>query len=295
MGKEYFYVALSGILSGLVVFGAQLLLNEGLSLLELSIIPFAVALLPLLPFLFFKKFRFKNELVPLLLLYGIISAILVVFEFAPLFLGLPVSILVLLLYMQPLWTVLYTKFFAKDHVGIYEVVSCILVILGAAILLQPWAEKSAYPVIGVIVAFLGGITLSGWIILGSVLSKRGSHPVSSKIAELLVTVVLLSLVSFVAKYFISSNALEFSFDFSSTLWMIIIGYGIASQLVNHLFYLTGVKLVPATHAGIIVLLEPVSAVILSLIFLNQQLTLNIVLGGFFIIAANVLVMIKPAP
>lgn len=295
MRKEYSYVAISGILSGLVVFGGQFLLNKGLSLFQLSIIPFVIALLPLLPFLSIKKYQFKKELLPLLTIYGFVSAVLVVCEFVPLLLGIPVSILVLLLYMQPLWTIIFTKFFTKDQVGIYEVCSCMLVIIGATVLLQPWTETSTYSPLGVMIALIGGMALSGWIIVGSMLSKKQSHPISSKIAELLLPVIMISVVAFAGKIFSSSQLFEFSLKFSPLVWVFIIAYGLLSQLINHLLYLKGVQVVPALHAGIIVLLEPVSAVILSIIFLNQTLTTSIIVGGSLIIAANVLIMIKSAP
>jgi drug/metabolite transporter (DMT)-like permease len=53
-----------------------------------------------------------------------------------------------------------------------------------------------------------------------------------------------------------------------------------------------VKKVPTIEAGIILLIEPISGALLATIFLGQQITLNIVIGGFLILLANYLVLTK---
>jgi drug/metabolite transporter (DMT)-like permease len=54
----------------------------------------------------------------------------------------------------------------------------------------------------------------------------------------------------------------------------------------------GTKKVPTVDAGIIMLLEPVVGSILAIIFLNQALTLNIIIGGIIILLANYLTIRK---
>ena len=44
MQKEYLYVALSGILSGVIVFGGAVFVSLGLTLFEMSIVPQALGL-----------------------------------------------------------------------------------------------------------------------------------------------------------------------------------------------------------------------------------------------------------
>ncbi len=68
--------------------------------------------------------------------------------------------------------------------------------------------------------------------------------------------------------------------------LILIAFAIITQIINHFFYLNGVKKVPTVDAGIILLLEPVSAAILSAIFLNQPITFNITSGGALILFVN---------
>ena len=50
--KGYFFVALAGILSGTIVFGGKILSEMGLSLFQVSVIPYLLASLIILPFAF---------------------------------------------------------------------------------------------------------------------------------------------------------------------------------------------------------------------------------------------------
>ena len=55
------------------------------------------------------------------------------------------------------------------------------------------------------------------------------------------------------------------------------------------------RTIPAEKVGMILLIEPVIAILLDIIFLNYTLTANFVVGAALIIGANiVLILKKPA-
>lgn len=292
MQKEYLYVVLTGILSGFIVFAGQGFVNMGLSLYEIAIIPYSLSLIFLVPFLFKKEYRFEKRLVWLLILYGVISALSVLTEFGGVVLGIPVAIVVLLLYTQPLWTILIGRVFLKEKLTKETIIACIIVLAGIFILINP-AKTGFYFKPGILVALLGGIMISLWIIVGSILSKRGSHPIATKYAETLFMIITLVLIYPLMSFFIKDpSIISFSLNWPLKIWLYFVIFNLFTQVAGHLFFFYGLKKVKSSTAGIILLLEPVVAAILALIFFKQTLTWNMVIGGVLILIANYIVIKK---
>lgn len=292
--KEYWFVIASGMISGLIVFMGQVFRNLGLSAYEISTLPYFVTCLILTPFVFLnKKHGFKSNLFGLLLLYIIFSVTTIYSQYIAIFAGAPVALVVLFLYTQPLWTFLISIFFLKEKATKYNVWGSILVLLGILLLVNPFQAANHSTVAGIIVALIGGIGLSGWVVFGSLLSKRGNSPMNS-LFSIMAGAVIFGLISqpFASKLIHQPDITNLSIAHSPKIWLIIIAYSTVVTLFSHLLYLNGVKKVKTVDAGIIMLLEPVVGVILAAIFLHQPITLSIILGGALILFANYLVISK---
>lgn len=292
--KEYWFVAIAGVLFGLVVFGGKVLANLGLSLYEMSLLPSLVAVGVLFLFVIFnKECRFKKGTFGMLLFYGLVLSFITVAQFGAVILGVSVAITVLLLYTQPLWTMIFSVFFLKEKIVTKDIISCAIVLLGLFVLVNPFQEWVVNNWIGIIFALIGGISLSGWVVIGRVLSKRGNHPINSLFASNLFMIILLLAVHPLVNMIIHDSSLVMlSLHFTPIIWFYILMFGFFSIVVSQLFYLNGVKKVSAVDAGIILLLEPISGAILAVIFLGQPITLNIITGGFLILFANYLILTK---
>lgn len=292
MEKEYWFVILSGILSGTIVFGGALFARMGLSLYELATLPFIFTVIFLLPFVLFKKeCRFKRSFLPLALAYGLVSVFVVLSQFGAIILGVPVAIIVLLLYTQPFWTIILSKLFLGEKTTALQRIACALVLIGVAVLVEPWNVTTPAPLGGTIVALIGGISLAGWVIIGSVASKRQSHPITSKFAETFFMLIFLAILYPLLSFFVHEpSVMQFRLAWPWQIWLYLLIFNIVAGVVNHLLYLNGVKKVPTNEAGIIMLLEPVSGAILAVIFLHQSITWSIGIGGFIILLANYLVI-----
>lgn len=292
--KEYWFVVVAGILSGLVVFGGKVLANFGLSLYEISVLPFAFATIVLALFVIFKKeCRLQKGMLKFLLLYGLVSLLITVAQFGAVVLGVSVAITVLLLYTQPFWTILFSFIFLKEKITKRDIISCIIVLLGVFLLVNPFKDVAIQNWAGIIMALIGGISLSGWVVVGSVLSKKGNNPINSLFMGNFFMIILLLLAYPIAAVMIhDSSLIRLSLNFSPIVWIYILTFGVLVGVVNQLFYLNGVKKVPAIEAGIILLLEPISGALLAALFLGQEITINLVVGGILILFANYLVLTK---
>jgi drug/metabolite transporter (DMT)-like permease len=296
ISAEHWFVVTAGILSGLVVFGGKVLADFGLSIYEISILPFLFATIILSFFVIFKKecrFDFKKGIFWLLLLYGIVGLFVTVAQFSAVVFGVSVALTVLLLYTQPLWTMIFSYFILKEKIVAKEVIACIIVLLGVLILINPFQENINYNWIGILLALIGGFSLSGWVVVGSLLSKKGNNPINSLFTgNFLLIIFLLCFYPFARALMPDNSISRLSFDFTPAVWFYILAFGVLVGVANQLFYLNGVKKVPTVDAGIIMLLEPISGSVLAGIFLEQALTLHIFIGGFFILFANYLVLTK---
>ena len=68
-----------------------------------------------------------------------------------------------------------------------------------------------------------------------------------------------------------------------THWGIILGIVIFSTVLPHILFYQGVSRLEASRVGIISTIEPVVTVILGVIFLNEALTIPIIIGGGFVL------------
>ena len=99
----YLYLALSGILDGGVIFGAKVLSNLGASLFELMIYP---NLLSVLFIAYFARCDLhKLWRIPLKMKFLFAAALFFITlgQYTPIFLKIPVTLVVLLIYLQPVW------------------------------------------------------------------------------------------------------------------------------------------------------------------------------------------------
>lgn len=291
MKKGYFFVALAGLLSGTIIFGGAVFAKLGLSLFEIALFRTAFSLL-LLPYLIYKKeLHLPKKLLKILIIFGFIEACAVLLEFAPVVLGVPVAIAVLLLYTAPLWTVVLSKFFFNEKITKSKIIGIILVIIGIIILVNPFQVSGSINLIGALLALAAGVFLSLWTIFGKLCGEENSHPVKTQFYTVLFTLLFLTIFYPIMSFFLKQEALiSFSLSHSINIWIYLALFAVISNIVPHVSYYHGIKEIPASTAGIILLLEPLSGAILAALFLSQAITLNIFIGGLFILLANYIVI-----
>jgi len=76
-------------------------------------------------------------------------------------------------------------------------------------------------------------------------------------------------------------------DLSVESWSLLVLFAMTAEILPVIALFKGSQTVEASISGIILLLEPISAALLAIMFLHEQLTGNILLGGLLILIANV--------
>lgn len=292
--REYWFIIFAAVLYGTITVGAQFFTNLGLSLFEITLYRVVFASLILLPIVLIKRrYLIKKRMIIFFTIYGLVGAMLGLAEFGGIVLGVPVAVVVFLLYTQPIWTIIFGKLMLNEKITPRKVMAVFVALIGVVVLLKSWATESVGSLAGIISALIAGVLLSLWIILGRKSGVYKQHPIttitgwvwSSSIWLLLLWPIFALLVH-------EPNISRFSISFPVQYWpYFIIFASIACVIPGSLFY-RGVQKIHASVAGIILLLEPVSATILASLLFAQPVGLNIFLGGALILFSNYLVIRK---
>jgi drug/metabolite transporter, DME family len=291
MKKGHRFIILTGILSGTIVFGGAVFAKMGLSLFQIAVFRAAFSLLLLFYLLYKKDLGLSKKLLMIFVVFGFIEAMSLLTEFAPVVLGVPVSITVLLLYTAPLWTVILSRSIFKEKITTLKVVAIALVLLGVIFLVDPRTIEASGNLVGILLALAGGLFLSLWAVFGKICGNEKIHPVKTQFYTVLLTLLFVAIFQPIAASLIRDFSLTgFSLNLPATIWVYLAIFALVSSLIPHLAYYHGIKEVPASTAGVILLLEPLSGTILAALFLAQAIALNVLLGGILILAANYLVI-----
>lgn len=291
---NYLYLVISGILFGGVVFGGKVLSNMGASLFEIMLYPNIIP--AVLIFYFARKDVSHLFSLPLRFTLLLMAAMffITVGQYAPLFFNIPVTLVVLLLYLQPVWTVLIDKFYYHHQTDWREWLLVISMMIGLVILINPFSEVS-FSAGGIILALLGGLGISVWVFATKFLSQQEISPWGTFWICCVYSVVpvVLLYAGLEAYGYGDKSLVAFSDTISGKLWLAFIFYSlIIVTLPNVLVYYHN-KTIPAPQIGMILLLEPLTGIILDVVFLNMQLTWNIVVGGLIILIANLIMIFLP--
>ena len=292
MSREYWFVTTAALLYGTIAAGGQFFINLGLSLFEVSLYRVLLISLILLPVVLVKRqYLIKRGAIYFFTVYGLIGAFLELTQFAGIALGVPVAIVVFLLYSQPIWTVPLAKILLNEKITVRKIISVVIALLGLAVLLKSWDIKSFDSMVGVTCALLGGIFLSLWIIWGRKSGINDQHYLTTTIGWSGFSVIWLLLLWPITALFIQEpSIIELSLHSLADHWVNFLIFGFVAGVIPHLLFYRGMEKVEASVAGIILLLEPVSATLLAKMIFNQPIGLDVIWGGGLILLSNYLVI-----
>lgn len=285
-----FELILAGILFGGITTGARFLAGLGLSLYEISFFTLGLATLMLSPFAMGQKVNWKK--LKYLALYGLAGALLQLAGFAGIILLVPVAVVSLFMYSQPIWTVFLSALFLKERIDKRKILAVFSAIAGVIILVNMISVKN-YNIWGTIAPLIGGFLLSVWIVGGRKIAIEKEPASFITFAYCGFTTLWLLLIYPLFKIIVPQSMFSsLSFTHSSAVWLNLLWIVLISRVISNWLFYKGIKKVEASRTGIIVLIEPISVAIISAIAFSQPITISLVMGGGLIIFANYLVMVN---
>lgn len=290
MQKEHWFVIIAAIFYGTITVGGKFFADLGLSLYEISLYPMIfMSLFFLILILLHRQYLFREDMLPFFLVYGLIGALAILSQFGAIILGIPVAVVALLSYSQPIWTTAFGKMILDESVTARKILAVAIALAGILLLLRSWNIERVGSPAGITLAILGGAFLSLWIIWGRKSGINNQHYVTTTAGWAFFSVFWLFLLWPVVGFFAQDSAIiRLSTEFPLKYWLFLMAFAFFACIIPALFFFRGVQRIDATTAGIILLMEPVSATTMASILFAQPIGLNIILGGGLILSSNYL-------
>lgn len=287
------FIAASALFYGFITVGGRWLADGGCSLLEVSFYPL------LLTALLLSIFRpgnlrllFHRAHLPFFLTFGLIGAALQVTQYGGIVMGIPVAIVALLLYLQPMWTLLISRVCLGETITGPKLAGLLLCLGGVLILLAPAELQLPEVRAGLTFALAAGMVLSCWVLWGkrSEQLDRVSPLVKTHGYALFSSLWLLPAAMAAPWLPLDRRFVELSgLRFQEQFWPIV-AVALFAYLIPSCLFLAGVRHTEASTAGLLLVLEPLSAAVLAFLLLGQSIGWATAFGGSLILAANLLVL-----
>ncbi|HEU5263451.1 MAG TPA: EamA family transporter [Gaiellaceae bacterium] len=273
---------------------SKVVLDSGLSSLELAQIRATCAALGLLAFLLvFARARLRVGRRELLFLvaFGVVGVAMVQWLYFVAIHNLPVGVALLIEFTAPLFVALFARFVYREHIRRRIWVAVILCIAGLAIVVEVWAGI-AFSTVGVTAAVGGAFGLTAYLLMAE-RERRQRDPVSLSFYGFLFAAALWAVVQplweFPWDVLADTVSLQGNFsEHSAPMWLLV-GFVVVIGTMVTFSLLTGaLRHISATRASIVATLEPVMATVVAWLWLEETFGLTqliggaVVLGGIFL-------------
>src|SRR3954451_5103810 len=191
----------------------------------------------------------------------------------------------LITYANPILMAVIAPILIDERLGPRTAGALAVSVAGIALItvLGPTSGSGAVEPFGVGLAVLSAISYAFLIVMVKK-SGRGIEPVQQVFTQTVVGAAILSPFAIFGGGYGEMDAVD---------WLRLALLGILLTGVSGVVYVSALRFVPATEAGILAYMEPVSAALLAVLILGEQMTWAIVVGGVLIVAAGVAVITQP--
>jgi drug/metabolite transporter (DMT)-like permease len=296
MRREHLLIFIAALFYGTVVAGGEFFLRRGFSLFEIALYPILLMTLAVLPVVVFRpRYSIPREKIPFFVVYGFIGAFAEFGQFVGLVFDVPIAVVALALYTQPLWTICFGAALLGERITTRKMTAAALAFAGAtALLLGPWAMGVAHPLSGIVAALSASVFISLWVIWGRKSGINEQHYITTTFGwGVFTTLWLVILWPLVNRIVTNAAVTRLSVDFPTKYWIYLFVFAIGGGIIPSFCFFKGLRVVDASVAGIILLLEPVSAALLGAIFFSQTLDTTTFAGGALILLSNYVISGDP--
>jgi len=271
---------------------AKVVLAEGLSPWRLTQVRSGGAFLILITFfLLFKRheLRATRQEIPWLIAFGVVAVVLVQALYFVAIGRIYLGTALLIEFTAPIWILLFMRFVLKKQVDRLLWLALALSFSGLIVVTQVWRGLTLDG-IGLLAAFLDSIALAGYFLIAEKLGKTKTGAVMTVWGfgiGTLIMAFMMPLWSFPTEYFTISMQLPGFLDqYSLPGWMLIGWVVVFGTLLPYLLVIAGLRIISASTASIIGILEPVLASLFAWWFLSEVLN-NVQLAGAIVVVIGI--------
>ncbi|WP_352418341.1 DMT family transporter [Proteiniborus sp.] len=167
--------------------------------------------------------------------------------------------------------------FFKDKVSIIKIIALIFSTIGV---LMFFDGKTTGNTIGIVLAIVSGISYAFYMLF---IEKTGLRLINS----LLITFYI-CVINAIFMFIFATLTNQITFKLTLDAWIYTFVIAILNSLGAVNLLQLGIKYIGASTAAILCTFEPITSVILGIFLLNEEKSMNVVIGCLFVIAAVII-------
>ncbi len=285
--RGYLYVVLAALMWGLSGSSAKFLFNSGITpfqLVQMRLTISAVLLFLCLLIRFSYLLKISRKDILYFILFGTVGMAGVQFTYLFTISKIKVAAAILLQYLAPSFIALHSVVFMREKLNRLTLIALAGATFGCYLVVGAYnLEILSMNIVGIISGLLSALTFAWYAIHGEY-GMRRYNPW---------TVLFYALLFGAVVWNILHPPLEgFMHAYSPVQWFWILYIGVMGTLVPFGLYLEGINLIRATRASITATIEPITAGIISYIFLNEIMEIPQITGGVIVIASIILLQLN---
>ena len=250
--------------------------------------------------LFFLKKRsiflhsWEKNLQKTYIIQGFLFVLMILVYLSSIALKTPVGEAALLVQTHPIITLIVGYHFLDEEFTSKKVFAVLLAMLGLILLTEPWQwETFLDNLIGDLFALANGFLYAIYLLVGRASSKsREETPYILSISWILFWSIIIAIPVLFSLSFLplSSNLVSFSVSklFKSEILLIGILFALFGSIMPYGLIMVAQKKIESSKTSILLLGEPIGAIILGAIILNESINIFYIIGGSLIILAVIL-------
>lgn len=243
----------------------------------LRIVTAAVMLLSLLPSLWSTLKNLSKREVLYLSLQSLIGVLgmTVCYFIAVNFVG--AGIAVSLLYTAPVFSLVLAFFLLREHITTKALVLAVIAVLGVA--MTTLGDTLSFNW-GIVFGLLSGVCYALYGILGKKALHNNYPPTLIFFTSVVISALALLLLPITYQTYVTA------FTMPATTWLWVIGLSLVGTIIPFFLYMSALHKLPATKASVFTVFEPFTAIVLSIVLLNQSLNMMQYVGMALILLAT---------
>jgi DME family drug/metabolite transporter len=160
--------------------------------------------------------------------------------------------------------------------GVLQTVTVVAAVGGLVLIsVKPGSSSASHPTIGLIASFLAGAGYAATTLLNRRMARDGDPLLLTGLTSAIGAVVLIPLAV--------ADGLWWPSDLVASGWLVYIG--VVTTVAAYALFFTGLKTVASETAGVLTLIEPLTAAILAAIVVHESLSGLGVVGAALMLAA----------
>ena len=202
---------------------------------------------------------------------------------------MPSGVATTLHFMYPVFTALTMMLFFHEPRRMSTVLAITMAVAGLFVL--SWTGQGEVALLGVVLEIISALCFALYLIRVN-RSKISNMPPT----KLTFYVMMLGALIFAATIIYERSEIEMATHFavlpSTRGWLNLIALSLVCTVITNLTLVHAIKMIGPTITAVLGVLEPVTAILLGIIFMGESLTSPIVLGIMLIISAVLIIVLR---